>query len=49
MSEKKVLLELRGVKTFFQFGAVFSTRSGTMCRRSTTWTWTSTRGRLWGW
>ncbi len=33
-----------GVKTFSQFGAVFSTRSGTMCRRSTTWTWTSTRG-----
>lgn len=36
MSEKKVLLELRGVKTFFPVRGGFSTRSGTMCRRSTT-------------
>ena len=43
MSEKKCCWSCGGEDLFPVRGG-FSTRSGTMCRRSTTWTWTSTRG-----
>ena len=47
MSEKKVLLELRGVKTFFPVRGGFFNKVRDHVQAVNDVDWTSTRGRLW--